>query len=104
VEFGTIMGYQNPPDHVLIDLIPEGFDQLLRNPGTAKAQIALIEVNEGSDLFRCRSLGTGLGPPVWGVPPLITYPRPEADLPALCSPGLRQPPLKAGWRAWRAAS
>ena len=45
------MRRQNPPDHVLVDLDTEGFSQLLPNPGTAKARIALLEFNYGSDQF-----------------------------------------------------
>ena len=58
--FGPIMGCQNPPNDVLVNLDAEGFSQLLGNPGAAKPRIALLEFNDSSDQFRGWSLGTRL--------------------------------------------
>ena len=64
---GSLMCRQDPPDHVLVDLNTESFSQLLRHPWTAKTRVALLEFKDGSDQFRCWSLGTGLAPPTCRV-------------------------------------
>jgi hypothetical protein len=52
---GPIVCRQNPPDHIFVDLQPEGFGQVLRDPGTTKAGITLFEFTDELDQLRIRS-------------------------------------------------
>jgi hypothetical protein len=57
---GPVMGRQNPPDDVLVDLNAESFGQLLRNPRESGAWIALLKFHDGSNQSRSRPFGAGL--------------------------------------------
>jgi hypothetical protein len=68
---GPVMGCQNPPRNVLVDLSAKGFSQLLRNAWTTEMRIALLEFNNGSDQFRSWPPGAGLALVAPGIEPPV---------------------------------
>ena len=58
--FGSIVGCQNPTDHILVEVHAKGLGQVLGNLRTAKARIALLEFTDGLNQFRCGPFGARL--------------------------------------------
>ena len=71
VTIGPVMGRQNPPDDVLVDLDAEGFCHPLGNPGATETEIASLEFHDGSDQLRGRPFEAGLVVPRPGVKPPV---------------------------------
>jgi hypothetical protein len=53
------MSRQNPAHHVLVDLDAESMRDLLGNPGTAEARIAVLHLEDHGNQFLRRTLGSG---------------------------------------------
>ena len=54
------MGRQNPSDHVLVNVVPEGLGDLLGNSGTTPSRIAPLELEDRLPQFRGGAFWTRL--------------------------------------------
>jgi len=61
--FWSIVGHQNPPDHVLVNVDSEGLGDLLGNSGTPTPRIAPLKLEDRLNQFGSRAFWTRLALP-----------------------------------------